>query len=230
MFIECRDITYQYATAGTNVFSDLSCRIDGPGFHALFGTSGIGKTTFAKMIAGEITGYAGTIITGGIESVLYTYNFEKLPGWYSIGDHLTRVTPPAHHHRIDGLIRTFGLEGCLSSRFSQLSLGQQNRINLARYLLQDFDLLIMDESLANVDEATKEIIILEIKAMFPDKCFLYISHNVIEVAKFCKSILALRTPLKLPQTLLIEGLDYDGKKPLEQKGLELTMLEIVNAS
>ena len=51
----------------------------------------------------------------------------------------------------------------MKSRFAQLSLGQQNRTNLTRYLLQDFDLLIMDESLANVDELTKEKIILKIK-------------------------------------------------------------------
>ena len=55
----------------------------------------------------------------------------------------------------------------MESRFAQLSLGQQNRTNLTRYLLQDFDLLIMDESLANVDELTKEKIIQKIKEMFP---------------------------------------------------------------
>ena len=54
-----------------------------------------------------------------------------------------------------------------------------------RYLLQDFDVLIMDESLANVDELTREKIILKIKALFPERCFLYISHNVAEVARFC---------------------------------------------
>ncbi len=59
----------------------------------------------------------------------------------------------------------------MESRFAQLSLGQQNRTNLTRYLLQDFDLLIMDESLANVDEITKEKIIQKIKEMFPNSLF-----------------------------------------------------------
>ena len=84
----------------------------------------------------------------------------------------------------------------LGSRFSQLSLGQKNRINLIRYLLQDFQMLIMDESLANVDERTREKIILNIKALFPDKFFIYISHNIIEVAKFCQDILVLTGPGK----------------------------------
>ncbi len=230
MFIECRNITYQYTTADVNVFTDLSCRIEGAGFHALFGTSGIGKTTFARMMAGEIRDYAGNIIMNGINAVLYTYNFEKLPGWYSVGAHLSEVTPLSSQHLIPELVQSFGLDHCMTSRFSQLSLGQQNRINLVRYLLQDFDLLIMDESLANVDESTKENIILKIKSMFPDKCFLYISHNVIDVAKFCKSILLLRSSFKKPRSLLMHGLNYDGRTSLEKKALEALMLEIVNAS
>ena len=230
MLIECRHITYQYPATETCVFSNLSCRIDGAGFHSLFGTSGIGKTTFARMIAGEIKNFSGEIITRDIDTILYTYNFEKLPGWYSVGDHLAEITPESNKNRITELTQAFGLERCMDSRFSQLSLGQQNRINLTRYLLQDFDLLIMDESLANVDEITKAQIILKIKAMFPQKCFLYISHNVIDVAKFCKRILALRSPLKSPQTVSIAGLDYTAGKTLEKKKLEMTMLEIVNAS
>jgi ABC-type Mn2+/Zn2+ transport system ATPase subunit len=96
-------------------------------------------------------------------------------------------------------------------------------------LLQEFDLLIMDESLANVDEVTKEKIILKMKAMFPHRCFLYISHNVVEVAKFCKQILILRSLHKTPQTLSIRGQDYANGMPPPQKDLEDTMLEIVNA-
>ena len=137
--------------------------------------------------------------------------------------------PPANKSGIDELVHAFGMEAYLNSRFSQLSLGQQNRTNLARYLLQEFDLLIMDESLANVDEVTKENIILTLKASFPDRCFLYISHNVAEVAKFCKQILVLRGQHKNPQTLSIRGQDYSNGKDLDKGNLEQTMLEIVNA-
>ena len=118
----------------------------------------------------------------------------------------------------------------MNSRFAQLSLGQQNRTNLARYLLQDFDLLIMDESLANVDEITKEKIILTMKTIFPDRCFLYISHSVVEVAKFCRQILVLRGQHKSPQTVTLRGQDHADGKALIKKDLEQTMLEIVNAA
>jgi ABC-type nitrate/sulfonate/bicarbonate transport system ATPase subunit len=122
------------------------------------------------------------------------------------------------------------MEQFMGLRFSQLSLGQQNRVNLIRYLLQDFQLLIMDESLANVDERTREVIIFKIKEMFPDAYFLYISHNVVEVSKFCKEIIVFRTPAKAPQTTTVHGQDLRTGERLSKNDLEHTMLEIMNAS
>ena len=230
MQLELRDINYTYPGSARNVFRQLSCQVTTPGFHALFGPSGVGKTTLAKMIAGIITEFSGDIQIDQKAHVLYTYNLERLPGWYNVQDHLTQITPPPNRRRMDELVDSFGLEPCLNSRFAQLSLGQQNRTNLTRYLLQDFDLLIMDESLANVDEITKEKIILKIKALYPDRCFLYISHNVVEVAKFCKQILVLRSYRKDPQAISLQGQDFDGRQPIAEKDLEQCMLEIVNAA
>ena len=229
MLLECKHISFKYPGSATEVFKDINYRIAGPGFHALFGPSGVGKTTLAKMMTGEIKGFSGEISTPAIGRVLYTYNLERIPGWSTVGDHLEATTPQPNKEKISALVTAFGMQAYVNSRFSQLSLGQQNRTNLVRYLLQDFDLLIMDESLANVDEVTKEKIILEMKATFPDRSFLYISHNVAEVAKFCRQILVLRGHHRDPQTLSIAGQDHSNGKGLVKKDLERTMLEIVNA-
>ena len=229
MLLECKEISYKYPGSNTDVFKDMNYRISGPGFHALFGPSGVGKTTLAKMMTGTIKDFRGQINKTEIRKVLYTYNLERIPGWSTVCEHLTATTPPSNTSKIEDLVNAFGMTAFLNSRFSQLSLGQQNRTNLARYLLQEFDLLIMDESLANVDEITKETIILTMKATFPDRCFLYISHNVAEVAKFCKQILVLRGHHKSPQTLSILGQDHSNGQNLNKTDLEQTMLEIVNA-
>ena len=230
MLLEFKDITYQYPGSSNDVFKNLTCKISSPGFHALFGPSGVGKTTLAKMMIGAVNVFSGEISTSGIRRILYTYNLERLPGWSTVREHLQSTTPDSSKDRIDELINAFGLEQCMQSRFAQLSLGQQNRTNLTRYLLQDFDLLIMDESLANVDEVTKEKIILTMKTFFPQRCFLYISHSVVEVAKFCRQILVLRGQHKTPQTVMINGQDYMDSNPLINNDLEQTMLEIVNAA
>ena len=188
------------------------------------------KTTLARMMAREMNGFSGAIRGDETKTVLYSYNMERLPGWCSVGDHLGDVTPRANKEKIQDIVGSFGLDSCVGARFSQLSLGQQNRVNLARYLLQDFDLLIMDESLANVDEMTREQIIFKIKDMFSHKSFLYISHNVMEVSKFCDEILVLRGCHKTPQAISVRGKDLVSGQSLNEKDLELTMLEIVHAA
>ncbi|MGD2036715.1 MAG: ATP-binding cassette domain-containing protein [Desulfobacterales bacterium] len=230
MRLELKKLNYRYPGSGDDVFRQLNCQVTAPGFHALFGPSGVGKTTLAKMIAGDIREFAGEIHLQHINQVLYTYNLERLPGWCCLREHLESITPKSNRQRLADLVDSFGLESCLDSRFAQLSLGQQNRTNLARYLLQDFDLLIMDESLANVDETTKEKIILKIKSLFPERCFLYISHNVVEVSKFCKQILVLRSRYKSPQAVSLPGQDFNGQRVLQDRDIEQSMLEIVNAS
>lgn len=155
MGISCRNIRYRYPGADTFVFKDLSFEMAEPGFNAFFGPSGVGKTSFARLLAGDLTGHSGEVSLGGIERLAYSYNLERLPGWSTVGRHLEKIVPEVRHGRLAELIPVFGLEGCLDQRFSQLSLGQKNRVNLIRYLLQDFQLLILDESLANVDELTR---------------------------------------------------------------------------
>jgi len=230
MTLRCNDLSFQYPGTTDGLFDGLSFTMDRPGFHALFGPSGVGKTSLARMITGDITGYSGVLQTDGMHVLLYSYNLERLPDWSGVGKHLEKVTPSDKHSLRDDLIDAFGIRGVIRSRFSQLSLGQQNRVNLIRYLLQDFHLLIMDESLANVDERTRETILLNVKAWFPHAYFLYISHNVIEVSKFCKDILVFRDPGKTPQTVIVPGQDYGFGRELDKDRLERTMLEVMNAA
>jgi ABC-type nitrate/sulfonate/bicarbonate transport system ATPase subunit len=230
MQIALQDIAYRHQRTAPPLFDHLDASLDGPGFMALFGISGVGKTTLARLISGELALERGTIRLHGIGRVLYSYNTERLPGWASVGEHLARVTPAPERPRLEQLIDVFGLRACLTSRFSQLSLGQQNRANLTRYLLQAFDLLVMDESLANVDEATRGEIILTIKALFPERLFLYISHSVSEVSRFCKQILVLRGAQRTPQAVMVRGQDLRRAQSLERSEHERTMLEIVHAA
>ena len=80
MMIACHDITFRYPGAETPLFDGLDLSLDAPGFHALFGPSGVGKTTLAKIISGDMHGFSGSVATAGGRPCLYTYNRERLPG------------------------------------------------------------------------------------------------------------------------------------------------------
>jgi len=230
MRLFCENIHYRYPTAETHLFQGLTAQIEGPGFHALFGPSGVGKTSFARIITGEIPDCEGAIHRTGITRMAYTYNLERLPNWSTIARHLDDMIPTERLAEKAALIETFGLEPCMDQRFSQLSLGQKNRVNLLRYLLQGFDMLVLDESLANVDELTRERIILRIKALFPGTLFFYISHNVIEVSKFCNTILVFRSVPKSPPVIMKTGLNLQEGEPLNQARLQAALLEIMHAA
>jgi ABC-type nitrate/sulfonate/bicarbonate transport system ATPase subunit len=230
MQLSFNQITFRYPGTDTTVFEDLSFQMAGPGFNALFGPSGVGKTSLARMLTGDLDDFSGQLQTRDIGRILYSYNLERLPGWSAVGKHLERITTPEQRAKREQLVDLFGMTPFLGSRFSQLSLGQKNRINLIRYLLQDFQMLIMDESLANVDELTREKIILNIKALFPDKFFIYFSHNIIEGSNFCRDILVLAGSGKKRPAVLVRGQDQQVGQSLEKKPLETTMLEIMNAA
>jgi ABC-type multidrug transport system ATPase subunit len=226
----CDNIAFTYPGAESRLFSDVSFRLTVPGFHAFFGPSGVGKTTLAKIICSEAAGFSGSVSTPGLTTLLYSYNLERLPGWSSVDRHLNRVIPPSMRSKKDELVEVFGLSDCIGSRFGRLSMGQQNRVNLIRYLLQNCDLLIMDESLANVDELTREKIILSIKETFAQRYFIYISHNVMEVARFCDDILVFGADNKRVHTSMVKGRNLKEGQSLSRAQLDETLLEIMNAA
>ncbi|CAK8713034.1 ABC transporter domain-containing protein [Candidatus Electrothrix laxa] len=229
MQLVCENLSFQYPDNGTIVLDRLSFTMQGPGFHAVFGPSGVGKSSLARIISAGITGYTGQLHLKEIKTILYSYNMERLPGWSNIGNVLQQVTPSGRESLLEELITVFVLDNLMESRFSCLSLGQKNRVNLIRYLVQDFDLLILDESLANVDEKLRQIILLYIKDRFPDKMFLSISHNLMEVATFCKEIMVLGTQEERGRGCILQGLDFCRDVILDRNRLDRCMLEIMNA-
>ncbi|MFH2093909.1 MAG: ATP-binding cassette domain-containing protein [Pseudomonadota bacterium] len=229
MRIESKNLSFTYPGSQTAVIHNLCFSMENPGFNALFGPSGAGKTSLARLMASPGDRLGRQIITQDVQTILYSYNLERLPGWSGIGTHLDKVTPKGKEGLKQILIDIFELNDVLTSRFSQLSMGQQNRINLIRYLLQEFDLLILDESLANVDEKLRQTIILAIKELFTDKMFLYISHNLMEVSKFCNQILVFGKTASTNGFFMTHGLNYKNHDCLDKQDLDHTMLEIMNA-
>ncbi len=231
MYIICKELSYSYPGAPSNVFSGVNWSIKGPGFFSLFGLSGVGKSTLARIISGNIAPKSGKV-TSGNGKILYSYDSERLPGWLSIERHLKKTTPAGNSALLEGLISGYGMGRLLRHRFSALSMGQKNRVNLIRYLVQDFELLITDEVLANVDEPTRYEILGSIKRLFPQKTFLYISHNAIEVARFSKTVYILPQASDGAPALIHEvtGLDQHEGYVIDDRTVQGKVYEILRTA
>jgi len=229
MYIQCNNISCSY-NKQYQIFKNVNFEFSRPGFHALFGESGVGKSTLAKIMSGLMLPDHGTIINeSGSSQIIYTTNQERLPGWQTVQMHYNSVFPEHTCDNWQHMMNIFGIDHCLQSKFNHLSLGQKNRVNLIRYLFQDYSALIMDESLANVDENMREKIILHIKKKFPEKFFIYISHHVREICKFCDQIVVLRSVNHSPQSIQLNGQNLLNNT-IDSGKLKENMLEIVHAT
>ncbi len=230
--IICKDLSFSYPGSEGPVFSHLDLSIEGPGFFSFFGFSGSGKSTLARIIGGLLTPDSGRITRQDLSRDLFSYNTERLPGWMSVKEHLERVTARGREPMLKNLISAFDITPFLGHKFPRLSMGQKNRVNLARYLVQDFDLLIMDEVLANVDEPSRNAILSFIKKNYADRMFIYISHNVSEVALFARKIYILEQAGRsgLSELVSVHGLDVESHHEADRAYAQKKILEILQAS
>ena len=91
MLLDCKDLSYRYPGSKIEIFTNINYCLSGPGFHALFGPSGVGKTTLAKMMTGDIVGFTGEITKSCIDRILYTYNLERIPGFEKLSGLLIMI-------------------------------------------------------------------------------------------------------------------------------------------
>ncbi|MDG4549009.1 MAG: ATP-binding cassette domain-containing protein [Candidatus Contendobacter sp.] len=212
---------------GQQLFHNLSFNLDAPAFHALLGRSGVGKSTLAKIICGLEKNWSGKASLP--RSVLYCHCRERFPLWQTIRSHLDDVICPSKRNDIKMLMQAFDLDSDLLVQHpGTISSGQHNRFNVLRYLLQDFDLLILDEALNNVDEPTRLKILSEIKSKYPCRTFLYISHHLFDAISFAKTLLILKASNAEVQIVSRCGLNLSQYDPAKATDLASEIWKVIN--
>jgi ABC-type Fe3+/spermidine/putrescine transport system ATPase subunit len=184
----------QKAFKGRVVLKDLNLRVEKGEFHVLLGPSGSGKTTVLSIMAGLIKQDHGQVFMGmknvshvppsqrGIGFVFQDYAlFPHLTVFENIayGPRVRKLEQSKIKKRVEHYLRRFKLEKEKDKLPDQLSGGQKQRTAMARALVQDPEILLMDEPMSNLDPLTKERIGRELKALQHETGMttVYVTHN-----------------------------------------------------
>jgi iron(III) transport system ATP-binding protein len=194
-------ISKSYGEAGMPAVSDLNLEIRDNQFVTLLGPSGCGKTTTLRLIAGYMAPDAGSIqVDGRLMSSKDTLVLPEHRGMgmvfqnYAVWPHKTvfenvvfglklRKIPAAKARELVdqalGLVNLFGYENRLPS---ELSGGQQQRVALARSLVVEPEILLLDEPLSNLDAKLREHMRSELKQLQRRTgiTFIYVTHDQAE--------------------------------------------------
>lgn len=148
------DLQLRALTHGTTpVLGEITLQLGRGETLALVGPSGIGKSSLLRMIAGLHDGYAGRCTVSG--RVAMVFQEPVLLPWRSARDNI-RIPTGLSAAAAEAALVEVGLEGRAEDYPSQLSLGQQRRLSLARAFAVKPDLLLMDEPFVSLDPALVE--------------------------------------------------------------------------
>jgi ABC-2 type transport system ATP-binding protein len=186
---------------------DVSFRVSQGEIVGLLGPNGAGKTTTINMVLGVLAATTGNIEIGGFDvskrraKALARTNFAAvyapLPGNLTVVENLRffgllyGISPL--RHRIDVLLEQFDLVHLRDTKCGLLSSGEQTRAALAKALLNDPRLLLLDEPTASLDPSAAQLIREKIKSLAVENhCgILWTSHNMNEVEAVCDRVLFL---------------------------------------
>jgi len=173
----------------------------------LLGPNGAGKTTTINMILGVLEPGGGAIRVNGIdaarqrsavlERVNFAATYAPLPGNLTVYQNLHVFSllygVKDFRGRIEALLKRFNLEKFRAVKCGVLSSGEQARVNLAKAMLNDPDLLLLDEPTASLDPSVARDIRADIRSFATGGStgVLWTSHNMYEVEAVCDRVLFL---------------------------------------
>jgi NitT/TauT family transport system ATP-binding protein len=174
-------------------------------FISVVGPSGCGKTTFLRIVAGLEAATAGQVlidgraVTGPGPNRGFVFQNDNLLPWRTvlgnamIGPEVAGRAGVAEKRRTLDLLRLVGLEGFEDYHPRQLSGGMRQRVNLARALAIDPDILLMDEPFSALDAQTREIMQTELLRIWErgHKTVLFVTHQIDEAIYLSDRVLVM---------------------------------------
>lgn len=184
----------QRSEESTQVFEDISFEVHPSEFISLVGPSGCGKTTFLRILDGLIPHDDGQILLDGKTVIQpgpdkgFVFQDSSLLPWRTVMDNvilgleLQGIGKREARKKAERYIALVGLAGFERHYPYELSGGMQQRVNLARALIVDPQVLLMDEPFASLDAQTREIMQAELLKMWNEtkKTVIFVTHQIEE--------------------------------------------------
>ena len=221
--------------------NNINFKIDKNKTLGLLGPNGCGKTTTIAMILGLLKPTNGKVLINkkDIEdhriNLLHKMNFIspyiELPKKLTVKQNLIiygkLYSVKNLTERIDYLANKLRLNKFLNNITGELSSGQKNRVSLAKSLINDPKVLLLDEPTASLDPETGDFVRTFLEEYKQEKkiSILLASHNMNEVKRLCNSILMMKNGTIIDQGSSEELIKKHGRKNLEEVFLKLVRNE-----
>lgn len=186
--------------------SDATFSINRHEFMAVIGPSGCGKSTLLRILAGLVRPTEGSVeifgnrVEGPRDEIGIVFQRPTLLPWLNILDNVTfpmrhkygRVTD-SERKRAAELLQLVGLSDFVGKRPDELSGGMQQRAAIARALLHDPDILLMDEPFSALDALTRDEMSFELLKVWTQrpKTVLFVTHSIPEAILLADRILVM---------------------------------------
>lgn len=202
--IQFEDVSFAYEGSDTEALSSVSFRVAAKEFIALVGSSGAGKSTIVALLLRFFDPASGAIHIGGtdirelpletLRSLISVVSQDTFLFHGTIEDNLRLAKPDATGEEIRAAAKAAHIDSFIDSlpqgyatevgeRGAQLSGGQRQRLAIARALLKDAPILILDEATSNVDPASERAIQAALDKLAGGRTTLVIAHRLPTVAK-----------------------------------------------
>ena len=216
---------------------NISFKINEDEIIGLLGPNGCGKTTTIGMILGLLKPTEGKVLINGKDiekdkiSLLRCMNFIspyiELPKKLKVKQNLIVYGKLYNvknlENQIEYLSNKLGLNDLLEKITGELSSGQKNRVSLAKALINDPSVLLLDEPTASLDPETGDFIRTFIEEYKKEKkiSVLLASHNMDEVKRLCGSVLMMKEGDIVDKGTPNELIKKHGRKNLEEVFLKI---------
>ena len=203
----------------------------------LLGPNGSGKTTTIAMILGLLKPTSGQVIINGkniekeriylLSQMNFISPYVELPKKLTVKENLEVYARLYGVKKINDKIETLSnqlrLNNFLNTKTGELSSGQKNRISLAKALINDPEILLLDEPTASLDPETGDFVRSFIENYCSNKkvSILLASHNMNEVERLCSEILMMKNGNIVDSGNPNELIKKHGRKNLEEVFLKI---------